>query len=201
MLGSRLLHACLGLRSFAATPSGELLTVSVFNLPDGQLGFALASAAGRRQRDCRTGVRHRPCRSRALSATMRDSRAFVDLPRPHVAADSDRGGRSPVSSGFSSRAIAVAGWAIARFAVDGTLDTGWGADGVVVLEKGGLRTTCTGPRSPYLAAAASRRANRRLEWQRGPDSTARWTTRGSRCHQYRVPAVKSAKTRVRSPSR
>ena len=32
---------CVGLRSFAATPSGELLTVSVFNLPDGQLGFAL----------------------------------------------------------------------------------------------------------------------------------------------------------------
>ena len=32
---------CTGLRSFAATPSGELLTVSAVNLRDGQLGFAL----------------------------------------------------------------------------------------------------------------------------------------------------------------
>ena len=127
---------CDGLRSFALTPSGELLTVSVFDLPDGQLGFAL----NRLQGDGRkiAGLANAP--PVPLAQFVGQDPRFAGLSTMYNIRMSP-----PIQGAADDRAYVLfqfetdrgAGWAIARFAMDGTLDTGWGANGVVVLEKGG----------------------------------------------------------------
>ena len=137
---------CFGLRSFAADPNGELLTVSEVGLPDGQLGFEL-----RRLNENGTetpgSVRVPPV---PLASLVRNDQRFVDS-AVSIYAPSQMA--RPIQSGADGRLYLLFGffwdegasgegigdgWAIARFAADGTLDTGWGDSGVVVIEKGGL---------------------------------------------------------------
>jgi uncharacterized delta-60 repeat protein len=126
--------ACIGLRSFAATPSGELLTVSVFNLPDGQLGFALKRLHGDGSRIA--GLAQAP--PVPLAPLVGQDARFASLSSIwHVLMS------PPMQSAADDRLYILfefasdlgEGWAIARLATDGTLDTGWGTNGVVVLEK------------------------------------------------------------------
>jgi uncharacterized delta-60 repeat protein len=132
---------CTGLRSFAATPGGELLTVSAVNVRDGQRGFGL-----NRLHDDGTridgAVQAPPV---PLGRLVGNDSRFADLSIDHILTS------RPMQSAVDDRVYVLFefkwsvhypgtdsgdGWAIARFATDGTLDTGWGANGVVVLEKG-----------------------------------------------------------------
>ena len=125
---------CLGLRSFGTTPSGELLTVSVFNLPDGQLGFALKRLHGDGSRIA--GLAQAP--PVPLAPLVGQDARFAGLSSiwhvlmspPMQSAADDR-----VYILFEFASDLGEGWAIARLATDGTLDTGWGTNGVVGLEK------------------------------------------------------------------
>ena len=132
---------CTGTRSFAANPSGELLTLSAVNLRDGQLGIALSRLQDNGTRV--DGAAQAP--PVPLARLVRDDARFTGLSVYHIVtsrpvqnAEDDR---VYVLFGFSWSSASAddfgGGWAIARFAEDGTLDTGWGKGGVVVLEKGG----------------------------------------------------------------
>ena len=131
---------CTGTRSLAATPNGELLTLSAVNLRDGQLGIAL-----NRLQDNGTridGAAQAP--PVPLARLVGGDARFAGLSVYHIVTSRPVQGaddRVYVLFGFSWSNSASAddfggGWAIARFAEDGTLDTGWGTSGVVVLEKG-----------------------------------------------------------------
>ena len=137
---------CFGLRSFAADPNGELLTVSEVELPDGQLGFELRRL-NENGTETAGSVRVPPV---PLASLVRNDQRFVDS-AVSIYAPSQMA--RPIQSGADGRLYLLFGffwdegasdegigdgWAIARFAADGTLDTGWGDSGVVVLEKGGV---------------------------------------------------------------
>ena len=125
---------CLGLRSFAVTPGGDLLTVSVFNLPDGQLGFAL----NRLQGDGSQSAGTTPAPPVPLVVLLSQDVRFAAISRVYHILMSP-----PVRSAADDRVYVLfefasdvgEGWAIVRFATDGTLDTGWGTKGVVGLAK------------------------------------------------------------------
>jgi uncharacterized delta-60 repeat protein len=126
--------ACLGLRSFGTTPSGELLTVSVFNLSDGQLGFALKRLHGDGSRIAGLAQAPPVPLARLVGQDARfagvSSIWHVLMSPPMQSAADDR-----VYILFEFSSDLGEGWAIARLATDGALDTGWGTNGVVCLEK------------------------------------------------------------------
>jgi hypothetical protein len=141
---------CPGLRSFSATPSGDLLTVSVVNLQDEQRGFVL----NRLHEDGTRidgAVQALPV---PLGRLVGNDARFADLAIDQIVTS------RPMQSAVDDRVYVLFefrwsvkypgtdvgdGWAIVRFVRDGTLDTGWGTNGVVVLEKGDPGTWATVP--------------------------------------------------------
>ncbi len=138
---------CTGMRGFAADDVGELLRISEVVMNDDQLGFVLDRLHDNGTR-IEPSVQAPPVPLAKLVGDARFARLPIDsiaVSRPIYSAADERvyvlfgfgWGDSASGNDFGS------GWAIARFAKDATLDTGWGEGGLVVLEKGsgGYRDT------------------------------------------------------------
>jgi hypothetical protein len=133
---------CTGMRSFATDQAGKLMRISAVALNDSQLGFVLD-----RLND--DGTKIEPSEQAPpvpLARLVGADAQFTGLNIPDSSITLSR----PVESAADERVYVLfgfdwgdstsadnhgKGWAIARFALGGLLDTGWGEGGVVVLGK------------------------------------------------------------------